>query len=150
MLLKRVKCVTFVNVLVHYGEVIVNHSNGIWTIYEVEIRLDGINQTGNKVYWQPIYHCGYKPNYTTKWVETKPLWDNTTQSTTKKLYEHIIIRFGCPTHLVSDQGNYFINRILKYSHKDLWSPIANQILTIPKKMDKLSQLMKPWARHLLK
>jgi hypothetical protein len=49
-------------------------------------------------------------DYTTKWVEAKALWDNMVQSTTKFLYEHIITCFGCPIHLVNDQGNHFINR----------------------------------------
>jgi len=35
---------------------------------------------------------------TTKWVESKALWDNMAQSITKLLYEHIITCFGCPMH----------------------------------------------------
>ncbi len=35
------------------------------------------------------------------------------QSTTENLYEHIITCFGCPTHVVSDQGNHFINRTIE-------------------------------------
>ena len=51
-------------------------------------------------------------DYCTKWVEAKPLWDNTTASTTKFLYENIWCCFGCPIELVSDQGTHFINKIV--------------------------------------
>ena len=51
-------------------------------------------------------------DYCTKWVEAKPLRDNTAASTTKFLYENIRCRFGCRIELVSDQGTYFINKIV--------------------------------------
>jgi hypothetical protein len=49
----------------------------------------------------------------TKWVEAKALWDNIARSIAKFFYENIITRFGCPRHLVSDQGNHFINIFIK-------------------------------------
>jgi uncharacterized membrane protein len=52
-------------------------------------------------------------NYTTKWVEAKALIDNIVQSTTNFIYENIIICFGCPTHLMSDQRTHFINRMIE-------------------------------------
>jgi hypothetical protein len=43
-------------------------------------------------------------------VEAKTLRDKIAQSIVKFIYENIIICFGCPTHLVNDQGTHFINR----------------------------------------
>ena len=51
-------------------------------------------------------------DYYTKWVEAKPLRDNSVASTTKLLYEHIWCRFGCPIELISDQGGHFLNAII--------------------------------------
>jgi hypothetical protein len=35
------------------------------------------------------------------------------KNTIKFLYEYIITKFGCPTHLVNDQGSHFINEIME-------------------------------------
>ena len=50
--------------------------------------------------------------YCTKWVEAKPLRDNTATSTTKFLYKHVWCRFGCPIELISDQGGHFLNTVI--------------------------------------
>ncbi len=52
-------------------------------------------------------------DYAIKWVEAKAFRDNTTKGATKFIYENIITKFGCPTHLVNDQGNHFINKTIK-------------------------------------
>ncbi len=52
-------------------------------------------------------------DYTIKWVKAKTLRDNIAQSTTKFIYENIMTCFRCPTHLVSDQGTHFINRMIE-------------------------------------
>ena len=43
-------------------------------------------------------------DYATKWVEARALRENTARETAQFLYERILTRFGCPLHLVSDQG----------------------------------------------
>ena len=48
-------------------------------------------------------------DYATKWVEAQALRTNSTQETAQFLYEAILTRFGCPLHLVNDQGSHFLN-----------------------------------------
>ena len=48
-------------------------------------------------------------NYATKWVEARALQTNSAQETAQFLYEAIVTRFGCPLHLVSNQGSHFLN-----------------------------------------
>ena len=52
-------------------------------------------------------------DYTSKWIEARALKDNTTKSTIKFLYEEIIIHYGCPLGIVSDQGVHFINKTIQ-------------------------------------
>jgi hypothetical protein len=44
----------------------------------------------------------------------KTLKTNTTTITTKKLYECIFTKFGCPLTIVTNQGVYFINDVVKH------------------------------------
>ena len=62
-------------------------------------------RTGNKYILVATDYC-------TKWVQAKPLQDNTAASTTKFLYEHIWCRFGFPIELISDQGGHFLNTVI--------------------------------------
>jgi intergrase/recombinase len=41
-------------------------------------------------------------DYIMKWVEAKTFKNNITKNIANFLYEHIITRFGCLAHLVSD------------------------------------------------
>ncbi len=49
-------------------------------------------------------------NYATKWVEAKALLTNITIVTTKFLYDHIFIQFGCPLMLFSSQTHIWVYR----------------------------------------
>ena len=54
-------------------------------------------RTGNKYILVDTDYC-------TKWVEAKPVRENTAAVTAKFLYEYIWCRFGCPIELVSCHG----------------------------------------------
>jgi len=53
-------------------------------------------------------------NYVTKWVEVRALKINIATIIANFLYECIIIRFGCPLVIVTNQGVHFINDAIKY------------------------------------
>jgi len=53
-------------------------------------------------------------NYTIKWVEAKTLKTNIIVVIANFLYECILIRFGYPLTLVTNQGVHFINDVIKY------------------------------------
>ncbi len=53
-------------------------------------------------------------NYATKWVEVKALRSNTVVITIRFFYEYVLTRFGCPLAIVTNQGVYFINDIIKH------------------------------------
>ncbi len=54
------------------------------------------------------------PDYATKWVEVKALHTNIVVVTTKFIYDHILIQFGCPLIVVTNQGTHFINDVIRY------------------------------------
>ncbi len=52
-------------------------------------------------------------NYATKWVEAWALHTNTIVVIAKFLYEHILMRFGCPLTIMTNQGTHLINDAIR-------------------------------------
>jgi hypothetical protein len=50
-------------------------------------------------------------NYFTKWVESMPTFNNTTDTATRFFFNHVISRFGVPLQLVFDHAKHFENDI---------------------------------------
>lgn len=60
-----------------------------------------------------VHRCRYvATEYLTKWVEARALPDNSAISTAKFIYEQIIMRYGIPLQLTSDQGGHFVNYVI--------------------------------------
>jgi hypothetical protein len=75
------------------------HLQPIMNLAPHEVRLDfmgPIKPTTKHIVSQYILVIH---NYTIKWVEVKPLYDNTTKNTNNFLYEHIVNHFGCFLHI---------------------------------------------------
>jgi len=80
-------------------------------------------------------------NYTTKWVEAWTGRTNIFTMTTKFLHKHILIRFGCPLTIVTNQGTHFINDAIMYliDHFIMRHTLfIYYLLYIHKEMDRLS------------
>lgn len=51
--------------------------------------------------------------YLTKWEKVEPTRYYIARTTAKFLYENIIIRYGFPLSIVSNQGKHFVNNMIK-------------------------------------
>lgn len=51
--------------------------------------------------------------YCIKWEEVMPTFNNTTETTTKFFFNHVITHFGVPKQLVSNHGTHFQNDMLQ-------------------------------------
>jgi transposase InsO family protein len=51
--------------------------------------------------------------YLTRWAESREVKDCSANTTACFIFEDIIIKFGCPKILMSDQGTHFINKIVE-------------------------------------
>ena len=52
-------------------------------------------------------------DYFTKWPIAKAIKEVTAKTVSKFIYEKIICEYGCPQVLQSDQGTYFVNRVIQ-------------------------------------
>lgn len=50
--------------------------------------------------------------FMTKWAKVEAVDTCSSEVATKFIYENIIVRFGCPLTLLSDQGTHFINKTI--------------------------------------
>jgi hypothetical protein len=57
--------------------------------------------------------------YLTRWVKVAPMKDFSAETTTHFLFEKVIMRFGCPRVLMSDQGTHFINNTINAMTEEL-------------------------------
>jgi hypothetical protein len=64
-------------------------------------------------------------------VEAQTFHTNTTAITAKFLYEHILMRFGCPLTIVTNQGTHFINDAIRYLTNHFILRHANSIVYYP-------------------
>jgi hypothetical protein len=53
-------------------------------------------------------------DHATKWVEAQTICTNIVAMIAQFLYEHILIRFGCPLTIVTNQGTHFISDAIMY------------------------------------
>ena len=65
-------------------------------------------------------------DYLTRWEEAAPVVDFTAAIVERFMFDNIMMQFGCPRILMSDQGSHFINRTvstpieeLKIQHKKI-------------------------------
>jgi hypothetical protein len=52
-------------------------------------------------------------DYFTNWVEACPLKTLEAEEVAEKFYHHIILRHGCPTKVITDQGTQFTSKLFK-------------------------------------
>ena len=52
-------------------------------------------------------------NYVTKWVEIKATQKNDSYTTTKFLFDNILMRYGLPIEIINNRGKHFLNEVIE-------------------------------------
>ncbi len=89
-------------------------------------------------------------HYATKWVEVKALCTNIIIVIAKFLYNHILIRFGYPFTIVTNQGAHSINDAIRYLTNHFILKHTSSIVYYPQGMDKSNLLTKSsihWSQN---
>jgi hypothetical protein len=92
-----------------FGQTSNNSSRG--TLHEMGLGFCGTNYS-SRYTWNKYILVAI--DYATKWVEAKALKTNIATIITKFLHECILIGFGCPLTIVTNQGVHFINYVIKH------------------------------------
>ena len=76
-------------------------------------------------------------DYLTRWAKSALVKYFTTMTAVKFLFESVVIRFGCPKIILSDQGTHFVNKMIdeittefQIQHKNMttYHPQANAMV----------------------
>ncbi len=72
----------------------------------------------------------------------KALCTNIVGVRTKFLYEFILTKFGCPLTIITNQGEHFINDIIKYITNHFMLKCVSYTIDIHREMGRQTQLIR--------
>jgi hypothetical protein len=83
-------------------------------------------------------------------MEAIALHTNTSIVTMKFLYDHILIWFGCPLIIVTNQGTHFINDVIRYLTDHFILRHINFIVYYPQGYGQVESINKIFGKLLMK
>lgn len=108
------------------GQMHINNPEGPWQTITTDL-IGPLPRSSNGHIWIIVFHDKF-----TKWSEIRPLRTATAPTITKALKECVIMKYGCPTTVVSDNGRQFVSKqftdeLKKYDIKhELTAPYSPQ------------------------